>query len=240
MTFIVLVRHGQSEWNLQNRFTGWVDVGLTNTGVNEAIQSGELIAKEGIIFDRAFTSLQRRAIKTLWLSLEAANQFHLPVIKDWRLNERHYGALTGCNKQETRSKYGDDQVHIWRRSFDIPPPKIDKQNQYHPIHDSKYSNVDPEVLPSGESLKMTCDRVLPYFSSSIAPFINDKKNLIISAHGNSLRAILKDLFKVKDKEIPNYEFPTGNPLLIEFGADINTTVSARYLDAERAKVLPEI
>ena len=240
MAFIVLVRHGQSEWNLQNRFTGWVDVGLTNTGVNEAIKSGELIAKEGVIFDRAFTSLQRRAIKTLWLSLEAANQFHLPVIKDWRLNERHYGALTGCNKQEIRSKFGDEQVHIWRRSFDIPPPKIDKQNQYHPIHDSKYSNVDPEVLPTGESLKMTCDRVLPYFSSSIAPFINDKKNLIISAHGNSLRAILKDLFKVNDKEISNYEFPTGNPLLIEFGSDINTIVTARYLDAERAKVLPEI
>lgn len=240
MAFIVLVRHGQSEWNLQNRFTGWVDVGLTNTGVNEAIKSGELIAKEGVIFDRAFTSLQRRAIKTLWLSLEAANQFHLPVIKDWRLNERHYGALTGCNKQETRSKFGDEQVHIWRRSFDIPPPKIDKQNQYHPIHDPKYSNVDPEVLPTGESLKMTCDRVLPYFSSSIAPFINDKKNLIISAHGNSLRAILKDLFKVNDKEISNYEFPTGNPLLIEFGSDINTIVTARYLDAERAKVLPEI
>ena len=186
MTFIVLVRHGQSEWNLQNRFTGWVDVGLTNAGVNEAIKSGDLIAKEGIIFDRAFTSLQRRAIKTLWLSLEAANQLHLPVIKDWRLNERHYGSLTGCNKQETRSKYGDEQVHIWRRSFDIPPPKIDKQNKYHPIHDSKYSNVDPEVLPTGESLKMTCDRVLPYFSSSIVPFINDKKNLIISAHGNSI------------------------------------------------------
>ena len=240
MAFIVLVRHGQSEWNLQNRFTGWVDVGLTNTGVNEAIKSGELIAKEGVIFDRAFTSFQRRAIKTLWLSLEAANQFHLPVIKDWRLNERHYGALTGCNKQETRSKFGDEQVHIWRRSFDIPPPKIDKQNQYHPIHDSKYSNVDPEVLPTGESLKMTCDRVLPYFSSSIAPFINDKKNLIISAHGNSLRAILKDLFKVNDKEISNYEFPTGNPLLIEFGSDINTIVTARYLDADRAKVLPEI
>ncbi len=240
MTFVVLVRHGQSEWNLQNRFTGWVDVDLTDRGVSEAIKSGELIAKEGIIFDQAFTSLQRRAIKTLWLSLEAANQFHLPVIKDWRLNERHYGDLTGCNKQETRSKYGEEQVHIWRRSFDIPPPKIDRKNKYHPIHDTKYSNLNPELLPTGESLKMTCDRVLPYFSSSIAPLINNKKNLIISAHGNSLRAILKFLFKVTDIEIPNYEFPTGNPLLIEFGSDINVIETARYLDAKRAKVLPEI
>lgn len=240
MTFVVLVRHGQSEWNLQNRFTGWVDVDLTDRGVSEAIKSGELIAKEGIIFDQAFTSLQRRAIKTLWLSLEAANQFHLPVIKDWRLNERHYGDLTGCNKQETRSKYGEEQVHIWRRSFDIPPPKIDRKNKYHPIHDAKYSNLNPELLPTGESLKMTCDRVLPYFSSSIAPLINNKKNLIISAHGNSLRAILKFLFKVTDREIPNYEFPTGNPLLIEFGSDINEIETARYLDAKRAKVLPEI
>jgi len=240
MTFVVLVRHGQSEWNLQNRFTGWVDVDLTDRGVSEAIKSGELIAKEGIIFDQAFTSLQRRAIKTLWLSLEAANQFHLPVIKDWRLNERHYGDLTGCNKQETRSKYGEEQVHIWRRSFDIPPPKIDRKIKYHPIHDAKYSNLNPELLPTGESLKMTCDRVLPYFSSSIAPLINNKKNLIISAHGNSLRAILKFLFKVTDIEIPNYEFPTGNPLLIEFGSDINEIETARYLDAKRAKVLPEI
>ena len=182
MTKLVLVRHGQSTWNLQNRFTGWVDVGLTPAGVREAKKAGKLLTKEDIDFDVAFTSYQQRAVKTLWLTLEALEQMHIPVTKDWRLNERHYGGLTGLNKQETRDKHGDEQVHIWRRSFDIPPPQIDTENEFHPSHDPKYAGIDPSELPTGESLKITTERVLPYFDSYIMPFITAGSNVIISAH----------------------------------------------------------
>ena len=240
MTSLVLVRHGQSQWNLENRFTGWVDVGLTALGVREAKKAGKLVAKAGVEFDVAFTSYQRRAIKTLWLSLEAAEQFHIPVTKDWHLNERHYGGLTGLNKQETRDKHGDEQVHIWRRSFDVPPPQIDVDNEFHPSHDPKYKQIDPAELPTGESLKITCERVLPYFKSQIVPFIRANNNVIISAHGNSLRAIMKELFDVADEDIPGFEFPTGNPLLIEFEEGTLNIKSAKYLDKKRAKELPEI
>jgi len=235
MTSLVLVRHGQSEWNLANRFTGWVDVDLTPAGVREAKKAGKLVAKAGIEFDAAFTSYQRRAIKTLW-----AEQFHIPVTKDWRLNERHYGGLTGLNKQETRDKHGDEQVHIWRRSFDVPPPQIDKDSEFHPSKDNKYKHLHPDDLPTGESLKITCERVLPYFKDQIVPFIKANNNLIISAHGNSLRAVLKELFDVADKDIPGFEFPTGNPLLIEFEDGSLDIKSARYLDKKRAKELPEL
>jgi len=227
MTSLVLVRHGQSQWNLENRFTGFHDVDLTAQGVREAKKAGKLLAKEGIDFDVAFTSYQRRAIKTLWLALEAAEQFHIPVTKDWRINERHYGALTGLNKQETRDKHGDEQVHIWRRSFD-------------PSKDKKYAQIDPSVLPTGESLKMTCERVLPYFEDQVVPFLKANSNVIVSAHGNSLRAIMKELFSVADKDIPGFEFPTGNPLLIEFEDGTLNIKSAKYLDKKRAKELPEI
>ena len=194
MTYLVLVRHGQSEWNKQNRFTGWVDVDLTAEGVREAKKAGKLIAKKGISFDVAFTSYQKRAIRTLWLSLEGISQLHIPVTKDWHLNERHYGALTGLNKQEVRDKHGDEQVHIWRRSFDVPPPQIDQDHEYHPIQDPKYAAMNPNLLPTGESLKLTTERVLPYFESQIMPFIKGGNHVIISAHGNSLRALLKRLF----------------------------------------------
>jgi len=240
MTKLVLVRHGQSQWNLENRFTGWVDVGLTAAGVREAKKAGKMLAKEGVEFDMAFTSYQKRAIKTLWLGLEAADQMHIPVTKDWRLNERHYGGLTGLNKQETRDKHGDEQVHIWRRSFDIPPPQIDTDSEFHPSHEKKYAAIDPKLLPTGESLKITTERVLPYFEDQILPFLRASANTIISAHGNSLRALLKRLFDVSDKDIPGFEFPTGNPLLIDLEDGTLNIKSARYLDKKRAKDLPDI
>ncbi len=240
MSYLVLVRHGQSQWNLENRFTGWVDVDLTAEGVKEAKKAGKLLAKEDIVFDAAFTSYQKRAIKTLWLTLEALDQMSVTVTKDWHLNERHYGALTGLNKQETRDKHGDEQVHIWRRSFDVPPPQIDMESEFHPSHDRKYSQIDPKELPTGESLKITTERVLPYFEDQMLPFIRAGANVIVSAHGNSLRALLKRLFDVSDKDIPGFEFPTGNPLLIELEDGTLNIKSARYLDKKRAKELPPI
>ncbi len=240
MTTLILVRHGQSQWNLENRFTGWVDVDLTKAGVAEAKKAGKLIAKEDIQFDAAFTSYQKRAIKTLWLTLEGIDQMSLPVTKDWHLNERHYGGLTGLNKQETRDKHGDEQVHIWRRSFDVPPPQIDESHDYHPSKDKKYAHIAPSELPGGESLKMTTERVLPYYKSQIVPFLRAGSNLIISAHGNSLRALMKEIFDVSDDAIPGFEFPTGNPLLIDLDHETLKPKSARYLDKKRAKDLPEL
>ena len=234
---LVLVRHGQSQWNLENRFTGWHDVGLTAQGVREAKKAGTLLKKEGVEFDAAFTSFQKRAIKTLWLTLEGIDQMHIPETKAWQLNERHYGGLTGLNKDETREKHGDEQVHIWRRSFDVPPPQIGPDDDYHPANDPKYAAYDPAILPGGESLKMTTERVLPYFNGQIRPFLDAGSNIIISAHGNSLRALMKDLFDVADEDIPGFEFPTGNPLLLELGEG-QAVKSARYLDTKRAKPLP--
>jgi len=240
MTKLILIRHGQSQWNLENRFTGFHDIGLTKTGLKEADKAAKLIKKEGIILDVGFTSFQRRAIKTLWLTLEGIDQLHIPVTKSWLLNERHYGALTGLNKQETRDKHGDEQVHIWRRSFDVPPPQIDETSEFHPSKDPKYAHIAPDLLPTGESLKMTTERVLPYFKEQVVPHLKAGSNVMISAHGNSLRAILKFLFNIPDKDIPGFEFPTGNPLLIEMKHGTLDITSARYLDETRAKELPEI
>ena len=240
MTKLVLVRHGQSEWNLQNRFTGWVDVDLTEKGVAEAMLGGKLMADAGLRFDAAYTSYLTRAIRTLWMSLRGLDQCYIPVTKDWHLNERHYGGLTGLNKQETRDKHGDAQVHIWRRSFDVPPPIIDASHEYHPANDPRYAGFAPEDLPGGESLKLTLDRVLPYFDKEIAPKINAGKTLLISAHGNSLRALLKELFNVSDADIPGYEVPTGNPLLIDLEDGTLNVTAARYLDDSRAKPIPPI
>ena len=240
MTKLVLTRHGQSEWNLQNRFTGWVDVGLTDRGIAEAKKGAELLIAEKVRFDAAYTSFLNRAIHTLWITLQGVDQMYLPVTKDWRLNERHYGGLTGLNKQETRDKHGDEQVHIWRRSFDVPPPAIDTAHEYHPSHEEKYADIDPKLLPGAESLKLTTERVLPYFESDIAPQILAGKNLIISAHGNSLRALTKSLFKVSDSDIPGYEFPTGNPLLIDLEDGTLNIRSARFLDQDRTKPLPPL
>lgn len=240
MTHLVLTRHGQSQWNLEKRFTGWVDVDLTDAGEAEARKSAELLKAENIRFDAGYTSYLKRAIRTLWLTLEGLDQCYLPVTKDWRLNERHYGGLTGLNKLETAEKHGDEQVHIWRRSFDIPPPILDKSSEFHPVNDPKYDQVDPALLPGAESLKLTTERVLPYFESDIAPKIKAGQNLIISAHGNSLRALMKYLFRVSDADIPGYEFPTGNPLLLELKDGTLEIVSARFLDEGRAKPLPPV
>ena len=240
MTQLILIRHGQSQWNLENRFTGFHDIDLTKTGLKEAAKAAKLIKKEGITLDVGFTSFQRRAIKTLWLTLEGIDQLHIPVTKNWLLNERHYGALTGLNKQETRDKHGDEQVHIWRRSFDVPPPQIDETSEFHPSKDPKYKHVHPDDLPTGESLKMTCERVLPYFNDQIVPHLKAGSNVIISAHGNSLRGILKSIFDVADADIPGFEFPTGNPLLIDMEHGTLNITGARYLDKTRAKELPDL
>lgn len=240
MTQLVLIRHGQSEWNLQNRFTGWVDVDLTENGVSEAQKAADFIKAEDLEFDAAFVSFQKRAIRTLWLTLYGIDQMHIPVTKDWHLNERHYGGLTGLNKQETRDKHGDEQVHIWRRSYDTPPPQITPDHEYHPSNNKKYAHIDPSLLPAGESLKLTAERVLPYFKSDIEPHILAGKKLIISAHGNSLRALMKYIFNVSDTDIPGYAFPTGNPLLIDLKDGSLDVVSARFLDESRANPLPPI
>ncbi len=235
MTFLALLRHGQSQWNLENRFTGWVDVDLTPKGEAEARRAGELLAGSGIAFDKLHTSVQTRAIRTGNLALETARLNWLPVERSWRLNERHYGALTGLNKAETAAKHGEEQVKIWRRSYDTPPPPLDASSEHDFSKDRRYAGV--ENLPRTESLKLTLERVLPYWNEVIAPDLRTGANLIVAAHGNSLRAIVKHLFGVADGEIVHVEMPTGNPLLIELDAGLRP-VSARYLDEARAEKLP--
>ena len=236
MPKLVLLRHGQSQWNLENRFTGWVDVDISAQGEVEAQRGGQLIAQAGLAFDRAYTSVLTRAIRTLWLALHASNQAWIPVTKDWRLNERHYGALTGLNKAETAAKHGDEQVMVWRRSYDIPPPPLAAGSEYDLSSDRRYRGVQ---VPATESLKTTLDRVLPYWTSEIAPKLEAGEDLLITAHGNSLRAIVKHLFQVSDEKIPGVEIPTGNPLLIELDAQLRPT-SVRYLDDSRATPLPDL
>jgi len=210
---LILVRHGQSQWNLENRFTGWWDVDLTEKGVAEAKAAGQLMADKGVLPTTCFTSFQTRAIKTLSLALEEAGRLWLPVTKDWRLNERHYGGLTGLNKQETRDKHGDEQVHIWRRSFDTPPPPMESGSEYDLAKDPRYAGID---IPNTESLKLTIERVLPYWESDILPVLASGETVIISAHGNSLRALVKHLSNISDEEITGLEIPTGEPISYEF------------------------
>jgi 2,3-bisphosphoglycerate-dependent phosphoglycerate mutase len=236
MPILILLRHGQSQWNLENRFTGWVDVDLTETGEAQATKGGELIAAEGLHIDAAFTSVQTRAIRTCNLALDAAGQTWVPVTKDYRLNERHYGGLTGLDKAETMAKHGDAQVKIWRRSYDTPPPPLEAGSEHDFAADRRYLAA---VIPTTESLKTTLDRVLPYWDEAIAPRLRDGRNLLIAAHGNSLRAIVKHLFQVPDSKITEVEIPTGNPLVILLDDHLNP-ISARYLDAERATDLPAI
>ncbi len=233
MTFLALLRHGQSQWNLEDRFTGWVDVDLTPQGEAEAKSAGALLAQAGVPFDKLYTSVQTRAIRTGNLALETAKLNWLPVARSWRLNERHYGALTGLNKTETAKQHGEEQVKVWRRSYDTPPPPL-QGGEYDLSRDRRYAGVD---VPKTESLKLTLQRVLPYWNEAIAPDLKAGKNLIIAAHGNSLRAIVKHLFQVPDSEIVHVEMPTGNPLLIELDANLKP-VAARYLDAARATTLP--
>ncbi|HEV2078382.1 MAG TPA: 2,3-diphosphoglycerate-dependent phosphoglycerate mutase [Allosphingosinicella sp.] len=212
MPRLVLIRHGQSAWNLENRFTGWWDVDVTEKGVEEARAAGALMAERGLDFDLCFTSLQTRAIKTLNLALEEMRRLWLPVEKHWRLNERHYGGLTGLNKAETAQKHGEEQVHIWRRSFDIPPPPMESGSEYDLGADRRYSGIE---VPRTESLKDTIKRVLPYWEQRIAPALQSGGRVLISAHGNSLRALVKHLSNIPDEEITGLEIPTGQPIVYE-------------------------
>ena len=236
MSNLILVRHGQSEWNLENRFTGWVDVDLTPKGKLEACKAGELIKEQKIKIDYFFTSYQKRAINTLQLILNTLNIKNNKVVKAWQLNERHYGSLTGLNKDEMKKKLGEKKVHEFRRSWNIPPDPLSKNNPYHPINIEAYKNIPPKNIPDTESLKDTYERVLPYFKKEILSKLEDNKNIIISAHGNSLRAICKYLFKLNEDNITKLEIPTGNPLFISFN-DKHKITKCYYLDKERAKDL---
>lgn len=228
MPKLVLIRHGQSSWNLENRFTGWWDVDMTAKGEAEAKAAGELMAAKGLDFDQTFVSLQTRAIKTLNIALEAMGRLWLPVEKDWRLNERHYGGLTGLDKAETAAKHGDAQVHIWRRSFDVPSPPLEDGSEFDLSKDRRYDGI---TIPKAESLKDTIDRVLPYWDARIAPALKDGQRVLISAHGNSLRALVKHLSNIPDDEITSLEIPTGQPIVYELDANLNAT--DRYYLSER-------
>lgn len=228
MPSLVLIRHGQSAWNLENRFTGWWDVDLTELGAAEAKAAGELMAAKGLDFDQCFTSFQTRAIKTLNIALEAMGRLWLPVEKDWRLNERHYGGLTGLDKAETAAKHGDAQVKIWRRSFDVPPPEMEPGSAYDLSQDRRYAGI---AIPTTESLKDTIARVLPYWESRIAPDLRAGKRVLISAHGNSLRALVKHLSHIPDAEITELEIPTGQPIVYDL--DDNLKPRDRYYLSER-------
>ena len=221
MSKLVLIRHGQSEWNLSNQFTGWVDVNLSEKGVEEAKKAGRLIKEHGLEFDQAYTSLLTRAIKTLHYALEESDQLWIPETKTWRLNERHYGALQGLNKKATAEKYGDEQVHIWRRSYDVLPPAIDDDNEFSQAHDRRYANLDPHIVPKAENLHVTLDRVMPFWEDNIAPDLLDGKNVIIAAHGNSLRALAKHIIGISDAEIMDFEIPTGQPLVLKLDDKLN-------------------
>jgi 2,3-bisphosphoglycerate-dependent phosphoglycerate mutase len=236
MPTLVLLRHGQSRWNLENRFTGWVDVDLTAEGEAQARQAGQLLGQAGVAFDRAFASVLTRAIRTADIALAECGQLWIPLVKDWRLNERHYGALTGLNKAETAKLHGDDQVRIWRRSYDVPPPPLAAGGEFDFTRDRRYAGAP---IPNTESLKTTLERVLPYWTSDIAPRLAAGEHLLIAAHGNSLRAIVKHLFAVADAAIVGVEIPTGNPLLVELDAALRP-VEVRYLDAARAETLPAL
>jgi 2,3-bisphosphoglycerate-dependent phosphoglycerate mutase len=218
MPTLVLLRHGQSQWNLENRFTGWWDVDLSDKGIAEARAAGALMRDKGLDFDCCFTSLLTRAIRTLHLALHEMDRLWLPVTKDWRLNERHYGGLTGLNKAEMTEKVGAEQVKIWRRSFDIPPPPLDADSPYQLTGDRRYAGVD---VPTSESLKNTIERVLPYYEAEIAPALRAGKRVLVAAHGNSLRALEKHLSNISDKAIVGLEIPTGQPIVYELGDDLS-------------------
>ena len=228
MPRLVLIRHGQSAWNLENRFTGWWDVDVTEQGAAEARAAGELLAHRGFDFDVGYTSVQTRAIKTLHLVLEAMHRLWLPVVKDWRLNERHYGGLTGLNKAEMVAKVGEEQVKIWRRSFDIPPPPMEPGSEYDLSTDRRYAGID---IPATESLKDTIARVLPYWEERIAPALRAGERVLISAHGNSLRALVKHLSNIPDDEITGLEIPTGQPIVYEL--DDSLAAKERYYLKDR-------
>ncbi|KAF7583284.1 Phosphoglycerate mutase [Clavispora lusitaniae] len=234
MPKLVLVRHGQSEWNEKNLFTGWVDVRLSEVGRKEAIRGGELIKEAGINVDILYTSKLSRAIQTANLALEAADQLYVPVKRSWRLNERHYGALQGKDKAQTLEQYGKEKFQTWRRSFDVPPPEIEAANKYTQVGDIRYKDIDPAVVPKTESLKLVIDRILPYFQDEIAGDLLSGKTVLIAAHGNSLRALVKHLDKISDEDIAGLNIPTGIPLVYELDEKLQPTKPAYYLDPEAA------
>ena len=232
---LVLLRHGQSQWNLENRFTGWVDVDVTAQGLEEAKKAGELMKAEGLEFDVAHTSVLKRAIRTLWTALDVMDQMWIPVQRSWRLNERHYGALQGLDKAQTTAAHGEAQVKVWRRSYDIPPPPMKKSDPGHPKHDRRYENVPAGLLPSTESLRTTLERVLPYWRSSIAPQLKEGQTVLVTAHGNSLRALYKYLTGMSAEKIVDENIPTGIPLLFKLNDKLQPK-DYRYLgDPEAAK-----
>ncbi|WP_334187758.1 2,3-diphosphoglycerate-dependent phosphoglycerate mutase [Noviherbaspirillum sp.] len=230
---IVFMRHGESTWNLANRFTGWVDVDLTEKGAAEARQAGKILKEAGFEFDVAYTSVLKRAIRTLWLTLDEMDLMWLPVVHSWRLNERHYGSLQGLNKAETAAKYGDDQVLIWRRSYDVPPEPLDVNDPRTSYNDPRYAKLKKEEIPLTECLKDTVARVMPIWNESIAPAIRAGKRIIISAHGNSLRALIKSLDNISDKDIVGLNIPNGQPLVYELDADLKP-IRSYYLGDQAA------
>ncbi|AFN73927.1 phosphoglycerate mutase 1 family [Melioribacter roseus P3M-2] len=230
---VVLLRHGESEWNKLNLFTGWTDVDLSEKGIEEARQAGKVMKEEGYTFDIAFTSVLKRAIKTLYIAQEEMDLLWIPVIKSWRLNERHYGALQGLNKAETAEKYGDEQVKLWRRSYDVPPPALDENDPRYPGKDPRYKDLDKKDIPLTESLKSTVERFLPYWHETIAPTIKSGKKVIIAAHGNSLRALVKYLDNMSEEEIVNLNIPTGVPLVYELDEDLKP-IKHYYLGDQEA------
>jgi 2,3-bisphosphoglycerate-dependent phosphoglycerate mutase len=232
---LVLVRHGESTWNKENIFTGWTDVDLSEKGVNEAKEAGKILKKEGYTFDLAYTSLLKRAIRTLWIIQDEMDLMWIPVYKSWRLNERHYGALQGLNKAETAKKYGDNQVLKWRRSYDILPPMLEESDERYPANDFRYKDLNKNDLPAGENLKITVERFLVYWNKTIAPTIKQGKKIVISAHGNSLRALVKHLDKISNKEIVGLNIPTGVPLVYELDGNLKPIKHYYLGDQEKVK-----
>lgn len=235
MKKLVLLRHGESIWNKENRFTGWTDIDLSEKGVEEALQAGKVLRQDGFTFDIAYTSLLKRAIRTLWITLDVMDLMWIPVVRDWRLNERHYGALQGLNKAETAREHGEKQVHIWRRSYDIRPPALTEEDERYPLGDPRYKNISVDKLPLSESLKETVERFLPVWHGSIAPAIKQGLRVIMVAHGNSLRALVKTLDRISDEEILRLTIPTGIPLVYELDDDL-TPLKHYYLIDNATKI----
>jgi 2,3-bisphosphoglycerate-dependent phosphoglycerate mutase len=235
MIKLVLVRHGQSTWNLENKFTGWTDVDLSEQGIKEAHEAAEVLIKQDYRFNVAFTSVLKRAIRTLWIVLDDMDLMWIPVYRSWRLNERHYGALQGLNKKEMVVKYGFEQVQIWRRSYDTPPPDLSETDNRHPVFDPRYIDVPRDQLPAAESLKMTLERVLPYWHGQIVPQLKYGKKVLISAHGNSLRALVKHLDSIPDEEITSLNIPTGIPLVYELDDQLKAKTHYYLADEEKLK-----
>ena len=229
---LMLLRHGESEWNLANRFTGWTDVDLSKKGLAEAKRAGEILREGGYTFDVAYTSVLKRAIRTLWIALDELDLMWIPVYRSWRLNERHYGALQGLNKKETAEEYGQEQVHQWRRSYAVRPPALDRDDERHPRFDPRYAQLKPEDLPASECLKDTLERVLPYWHETIVPDLKAGKRVLIAAHGNSLRALVKYLDDVSEEEITRLNIPTGFPLVYELDDNLQAIKHYYLGDAE--------